>query len=417
MTEQTPMPSCWRHWSFVRLVGLLGFFVSGSALAAPAPNRPTPACPDKGACCVAEEDACWHPAAGRGLQALVTGSVALAGGAGLGSLGDSMRVGDPLPQMIGVGAVGLIGNGLGAIAALISPGGEGAVADSPRRPTLSLRLSPGGGTTLDEQVPYGLSFSVDPRISLHERVAVSPHFGVSFQLGRSTQVDPRPQHVLPLEAQESTFPEVLESWNFKLSAGGELGVLLPYPALVPSPLGSGALELRWFPRFEVRRREVTTGGGSQAIQHVALYPLTLGLRWHASPRQRFTCYVGPRIDWQGYSESGSTELGLRTARLGPLYAEAWWELDIPLTPEGGRAAHLYGRLNLGYIHSNLDGKGLDAGSIVGYFGPVEVSFDLRIRKRGAKMALQITAGAQIASGGGPFVKIGWVAPSQPGGGS
>jgi hypothetical protein len=74
-------------------------------------------------------------------------------------------------------------------------------------------------------------------------------------------------------------------------------------------------------------------------------------------------------------------------------------------------------LNLGYIHSNLDGKGLDAGSIVGYFGPVEVSFDLRIRKRGAKMALQITAGAQIASGGGPFVKIGWVAPSQPGGGS
>jgi len=233
---------------------------------------------------------------------------------------------------------------------------------------------------------------------------------VSFALGRTTQVDPRPQFSDPLAGQESTFPVVLESWRFKGSVGAEVSFTLPYPAQVPRPIYSGPVELRWRPTFEFRFREVATEGVSQTIQHLAFYPLTVGMRLHASPRQRFTFYVGPRIDWQGSSDPGSTEISPGSARPGRLFAEAWWQLDIPMTPQERAPHHITGRLNLGYIHSNLDGKGLDAGSIVGYFGPVEVSFDLRMRKRGSKMAFQITAGAQLASGGGPFVKIGWVAP-------
>lgn len=397
-------------WSRLACVAAMQLAFSGSSLAASPPEDEPPSCPDKGDCCVPDEEACWHPAAGRGLAALVTGSVAVTGGLLFGNLGDSMRIGDPLPQMIGVGAVGLIGSGLGAFAALVSPRGEGRVEDAPSRPSLTLGLSPGGGTTIDEKVPYGLSFSADPRIALHPRVGLSPHFGVSLPLGRATEVDPRPQFSEPLAGQDSTFPRVLETRRFKGSVGWELSFSLPYPAPVPRPLATGPVEIRWRPRFEFRFREVAAGGTTQVIQHLALYPLTGGLRLHASPRQRFTFYVGPRIDWQGYSEAVHTEVSPGSARTGPLFAEAWWQLDIPLTPQGGGANHLAGRLNLGYIHSNLDGKGLDAGAIVGYFGPVEVSFDLRIRKRGSKMALQITAGAQVASGGGPFVKIGWIAP-------
>ena len=402
-----------RGWG--RLAALCSVVVIQSAVAtssqAASPQEDVlPACPAKGNCCVPGEEECWHPAAGRGLTAAVTGSVAVTGGVLFAKLGDSMRIGDPLPQMIGVGAVGLIGSGLGALAALVSPRGEGAVADAPSRATLTLGLSPGGGTTIDEQVPYGLSFSVDPNIDLHPRVSLRPHFGVSFRLGRTTQVDPRPQFSEPLAGQDSTFPRVLETWRFRGSVGAEASVALPYPARVVRPFASGPVEVRWRPTFEFRFREVASEGTTQVIQHLALYPLTVGLRMHASPRQRFTFYVGPRVDWQGSSDPGSTEVSPGSARPGRLFAEAWWQLDIPLTPQGGRAHHLAGRLNLGYIHSNLDGKGLDAGAIIGYFGPVELSFDLRIRKRGSKMAFQITAGAQVASGGGPFVKLGWVAP-------
>ncbi len=85
--------------------------------------------------------------------------------------------------------------------------------------------------------------------------------------------------------------------------------------------------------------------------------------------------------------------------------------NLPFTPLGQRGHSVTGRLNIGYVHSNLDGPGLEVGVRIGFFGPVEVSFDLRIRRLGAPTALQLTAGYRIATGGGPTFALGLVTPT------
>ena len=147
------------------------------------------------------------------------------------------------------------------------------------------------------------------------------------------------------------------------------------------------------------------------VEHSALYPATLGLRWHVSPRQRFTFYAGPRIDWISFSDPGDLDLRRGRASLGSFYAEGWWQLDIPFAPLGRKNTNVTGRLNLGYIHSNLDGQRFDFGSVVGYFGPVELSFDLRVRRIGSPVAFQLTAGYRLSAGGGVFLELGFVAPT------
>jgi hypothetical protein len=62
------------------------------------------------------------------------------------------------------------------------------------------------------------------------------------------------------------------------------------------------------------------------------------------------------------------------------------------------------------VHSNLDGKSLDIGAIVGFFGPVNVSWDLRIRAADAPVAVQITAGVWVSDGPAPYLELGFVAP-------
>lgn len=353
-----------------------------------------------------------HPGASRALMAGASG-VAFSIGTGMFlGMGDALDSGDPQSQLAGIGLIGLGGSLLGMIVDLLTPGSAGTVADRPGRPTVKLTFSPGGSSTLDEASPYGLGIHVDPTIALGPHVTLQPHVGASVNLGQTRHVDPRPQNTEPQPDQDTAFPLALRSNRFKASLGAELAIRLPYPFPVKRPWYTGALEIRWKPRWELRRRTLHVGSDNvQLVEHSALYPATIGLRWHVAPRQRFTFYVGPRIDWISFSDPGSTTLRRGRASLGTFYAEAWWQLDIPFSPKGRKKTHINGRLNIGYIHSHLDGQRLDVGAIVGYFGPVELSFDLRVRKVGSPVAVQVSAGYRLATGGGPFVELGVVAPT------
>lgn len=325
---------------------------------------------------------------------------------------DSLDAGDPMGALVGVGMVGLGGSALGLVTGLLAPRGEGKVADRPSRPTVRVAISPGGTSILDESAPYGFGLRLDPSFALGPSVSLQPHLGASVSLGNSTTVDPRPQNSAPIAGQQSSFPVALTTHKTKVTVGAELAVKLPYPLNVKRPWYTGAIEVRYKPGWELRRRALQPGTDArQVIEHSALYPLNLGIRWHVSPRQRFTFYVGPRIDWVSFSDPGDLSLRRGGAQLGSFYGEAWWQLDIPFAPLGGGKTSVTGRLNLGYIHSNLDGQRLDLGSIVGYLGPVELSFDLRLRKRESPVAFQVTAGYRLATGGGAFLELGFVAPT------
>ena len=367
------------------------------------------ACPALTACCVEGEPDCVHPAAARALLAGLSGAH-FAAGLALFAAGDGNDKGDPLGALVGVGIIGSAGSLLGLFAGLLTPRGETRLSDRIGRPTLRLGLRPGGSSTLDERVPYLLTASLDPTLQLTAEVRIQPHLGIAVELGRSATVDPRPQ-----SAGSGVYPVVLSSHRTTISFGAELSIAVPYPLALPRPLYAGRIEVRWKPWFELRRRVLQPGTDArQLVGHTALYA-GFGVRWHVSPRQRFTVYVGPRFDRLTYSDPGSLEPRLGPGAFGSLYTEAWWQLDIPLTPLGRRKASVTGRLNIGYVHSNLDGRGLDLGAIIGFFGPVHVSVDLRIRRVGAPVALQLSAGYRVAADGGPTVEIGLVTPSRLGG--
>ncbi len=371
------------------------------------PDHGRVACPSLQACCVEGEEDCIHPAAAR---ALLAGVSVGHFGAGLGmfAAGDGQDKGDPLGGLVGIGIIGAAGSLLGLVAGLLAPRGETTVEDRPSRPTLRISLIPGGSSTIGERSPYGLGVALDPTFVLGPEVRLQPHLGLSIELGRRAWVDPRPQLA---GSEDSNFPVALTSHRTKISFGAELALALPYPHKLPRPLYSGPVELRWKPWFELRRRVLHPGTDArQLVDHTALIA-AFGMRWHVSPRQRFTVYVGPRFDRLTYSDPGSLAPRLGPGAFGSLYAEARWQLDVPFTPLARRATSVTGRLNIAYVHSNLDGRGIDLGPIVGFFGPVEVSFDLRIRKVGAPVALQVTAGYRIAAGGGPTMELGLVTPS------
>jgi hypothetical protein len=371
------------------------------------PSQGRVACPSLRACCVEGEEECTHPAAAR---ALLAGVSAAHFGAGLVmfAAGDGANKGDPLGGLVGIGIIGAAGSLLGLVAGLLAPRGETTVPDRPSRPTLRLSLTPGGSSTIGERSPYGLAIRLDPTFVLGPEVRLQPHVGLSIELGHREWVDPRPQLA---SSGGSGLPVALTSHRARISLGLEFALALPYPHKMPRPLYTGPVELRWKPWFELRRRVLQPGTDArQLVGHTALYA-SFGMRWHVSPRQRFTVYVGPRFDRLTYSDPGSLKPKLGPGAFGSLYAEARWQLDIPFTPLARRATSVTGRLNIGYVHSNLDGRGIDLGPIVGFFGPVEVSFDLRIRKVGAPVALQVTAGYRIAAGGGPMLELGLVTPS------
>lgn len=326
--------------------------------------------------------------------------------------GDSLANRHPFAQMFGVGAVGLIGAGIGTILGLVSPRGEVKVVDRPGRPTFRLTITPGGSSVLGESAPYGLGIRTDPSITVTDVFSIQPSFGAAFALGRRTDVDPRPQHQDAGVDDTTSFGLAGTVDSMRVSAGAEMAWKLPYPAPgLKKPAYAGQVDLRYRPEITVRRRVLHAGTErEQTIELISLNPMLFGARWYVSPRQRFTFYIGPRWNWITFTDPGSAEARRGPPQNGGLYAEGWYQVDVPFTPLQKTKTHVTGRLNIGYVHDKLRGQTFDTGAVIGFFGPLNVSWDFRFRRRDAPVAIQVSAGVWLTAGGGPYLELGFVAP-------
>ncbi|MEM6926799.1 MAG: hypothetical protein AAF602_07735 [Myxococcota bacterium] len=294
--------------------------------------------------------------------------------------GDTYRSGDPAAQSVGIGLVGVGGALMGAFADLTSKGRD-AVDDRPARPTARVSLGLGGASALDERRPVSPGFALDPTLRVSDVVQIQPHLGVNPGL-EQVDVDPRPQFDRAIDGQVTTFPIGRTLRRSRVTVGAEATFRVRRAATVGVPRFS----LRWRPTLEVRTRTRFAGRPDVSRRrHVALLPATVGFRWAVTPRQRFTAFVGPRLDWVSASTVGSTALVGGAPIWGSLYAEAFYQIDVPIK---GRIAGFdaTSRVNFGYVHSNLDGESFDRGAIIGFFGPVETSVDLRLRRPDAPIA-------------------------------
>jgi hypothetical protein len=336
-----------------------------------------------------------------GLGAISSGtSVAL-----IFSAGDRNRLGDPAMAMAGGGLVALGAAVLGGAVSLL--GGDGpALPDRITPPTFGLALGLGGSDVSDEALPYRLTGSFAPTWTFpHDRGRLRLRGNFGADLGPQLERDPRPQTTNP----DGTFSVALEGkrWNFDL--GLDLALRLPYPLAQRRPAWLGQLEFRFKPLVFFARDTLTLGDQRRVSERVALTPLNLGLRWHISPRQRFTFYMGPRWDLNSYGEPG--EVVRSKPELGPIYSESWFDLDVPVQkPARAKRAAVVGQLTLGYVHSRFASQGLNTGSIVGFLGHMVTQFSIRVRPRASLVAYQFDLGARIGGGINPYLRVGIVLP-------
>jgi hypothetical protein len=166
------------------------------------------------------------------------------------------------------------------------------------------------------------------------------------------------------------------------------------------------------------RQEVFDGGqpDERVVERTMFLPLNVGIRWILSQRQRFTLYVGPRFDFIAYSEPGSSKMRRGGTQLGPIYGEAWYDIDVPFTLRPRRdgkprRAIVNGQLTGGYVHSRFDGHGINFGPVIGFLGPVVLRWTTRVRPAGWPVALQGQVGATLGNGYALSARVGVVLPN------
>lgn len=319
-------------------------------------------------------------------------------------VGDRWRIGDPAMPLAAAGMVAMSAAVLGGMTALL--GGDGPTLPDRITPaTVALTLGFVGTTVSDERSPASLTVSIAPTYQLpNDRGRLRLLASVGSRLGAQLERDPRPQTTEP----DGSFSQALALRSLRFDVGLDLAVRLPYP-LIRRSAWLGQLELRYKPMLWFASDTLTLGSVERLNQRVMITPLNVGVRWHLSPRQRFTFYMGPRWDLHGYGEPGSLAPGKPV--LGPIYSESWFDLDIPIsslarTPR----ASTVGQLTLGYVHARTFGNGLDFGPVVGFFGQVRTAFTVRVRPRGSVVGYQFEAGAQIGGGVNPYVRVGVALP-------
>ena len=346
---------------------------------------------------------------------------ALAGGAAAGllfALGDRLVPSDPAVILAGTGGLAAAGAVLGMAAGHVGGDGPGA-PDRVYPATSALTYGMAPPTYLDERSTHTMALRFAPSWAFADnagRVRLVGHLG--GLLAATQDVDPRPQFASDISGQEGSAPVVLQTRQTSIGVGLDWAVRLPYPVLSPSrSTYLGPAEIRWKPDVQIRRDIVDVGQSSERIvSRTMLLPLTVGMRWHLSPRQRFTVYAGPRLDIISLSEPGSDNLSRGRAQTGPLYAEAWYDLDVPFTlrprRDGrSRQTQTNGQLTLGYTHSRFDGQGFNLGPVVGFFGPFHAQWHTRVRPKGSPVAFQATAGVAAGNGVTMTASVGVVAPN------
>jgi hypothetical protein len=279
--------------------------------------------------------------------------------------------------------------------------------------TLGLDYRVGTPANLGETQPNAMLLTFAPNYFFPRsggRARLFGHFG--GQLWTERETDPRPQAA---EANGGTAPVVLRERQFSTGVGIDLAVGMPYPAIKRSRF-LGPAQLRWRPEVQIRRDTIAPGSATEhVIERTMFLPLTVGVRWIVSPRQRFTLYFGPRFDFVAFSQPGSRRMHRGPPHLGALYGEAWYDVDFPMTlrprRDGqARRASVNSQLSLGYVHSRFDGNGFNFGPVIGFLGPVHVRWATRVRPNGWKVALQPGAGVAIGSGFTASVSFGVVLP-------
>lgn len=366
-------------------------------------------------CCTSGESPCVRTSMAR---ATLLGVGALVGGVAatmLFALGDRNSAGDPATFLVGGGALAGAGALIGSLVGRL--GGDGPGDPDRIRPStvgLDYRVTQPGA--LDETHPHDMRLSFAPNLFFPGdggRLRIFGHVGGT--LWQEQQVDPRPQFQQPIEGQSSTAPVVLRERRLSIGVGADLAVNLPYPVLERSSF-LGAAELRYRPEFQIRRETRDPGLPSQRIvERTMLLPLTVGARWRLSQRQRFTVYFGPRFDIVSYGEPGEDRLERGRAEIGPLYGEAWYDIDFPMgrrpRHDGStRRAVVNSQLSLGYVHSRFEGQGLNFGPVIGFLGPVHARWATRVRPRGWPLAFQAGAGVSIGNGLAGVINLGVVLP-------
>jgi len=348
-------------------------------------------------CCVPDGRACTRPGPAR-LVLFSTGGIAL--GLGLVAqfvLGDSLGSNDPSTFLAAAGLIAGSGALVGALTGRWL-NADGPRIDRVRADTLALQGSYSGASTVDETSPPNLRGSFAPTLRFAHgdgRLRLTGHVG--GDLGRHRVVDPRRQ----VANADGSAPIVRTSKILSVGVGLDLAVALPYPVMSRRRSQYlGAVELRWKPDFQFRRENIHAGNGSERwIERTMLLPLVAGLRWHVSPRQRFTVYFGPRFDIVSYAEGPNDRLRRGSPQLAPLYGEAWYDIDVPLQGRKRRSSTIVNsQFSAGYVHSRFDGTGLNIGPVVGFLGTIHLRAHLRIIPRGSKVAWQPTLAAVLGQG-------------------
>jgi hypothetical protein len=366
-------------------------------------------------CCVPEVEPCTRPGAARALL-LSLGVLAGGGAAGLlFLLGDRLTNGEPATLLVGTGALAGAGAIVGAVAGRLGADRRGH-SDRIRPATIGLEHAFGRAPRTDERNPGTMQLRIAPTLRFANgggRVRLLANFG-GWPLAAKV-VDPRPQFDEPIAGQDGTAPIALEQRRMVGGVGLDFAVWLPYPLLRRSA-HLGPAELRWRPEVQfARERFEPTDEQFRIVERTMLLPLTIGMRWHISPRQRFTFYVGPRFDLVAWSDPGSKELHRGKPQIGPLYGEAWYDIDVPFTLRARRDGRMRrvdvnGMLTIGYVHSRWDGRGFNFGPVIGFLGPVKVAWGTRVRPRGSKTALQGGVGATIGNGVTLTLDVGVILP-------
>ncbi|MEZ4448940.1 MAG: hypothetical protein R3B09_05610 [Nannocystaceae bacterium] len=306
--------------------------------------------------------------------------------------------------LAGSGTLATGGAIIGAIAALIGADRR-ALPDRLRPSTVGLDYSTGSALRLDERHPGSLNLNFAPNYFFPNgagRLRLLGHVG--GLLGQQTDVDPRPQYDQPITGQEGTAPVVLRERRLSVGLAADIAVALPYPIL-RSSARLGAAELRWRPEVQFRRHTLD----GVVVERTMFLPLTVGVRWHLSPRQRFTLYVGPRFDFTAQAPLGE-RLDRGGPNIGAFYGEAWYDIDVPITDPARSRVIVTGQINLGYVHSRFDGRGINIYGAYGFAGSIHGGWQMRVRPRGSPIAGQFGVGGWLGNGFSAVLNAGVVLP-------
>jgi len=305
--------------------------------------------------------------------------------------GDSLGAGDPASVMMAVGAVGAMGATLGAV---VSSGNETGFDDRAATAPVTVSLGSGGSYYIDEEIPSPATLSLQPRFWFGSRVRLTLGAAAHTTVGSTVDVDWRPQ---------KSFDTALTASHQGLDIDPEIR-LYPDADLPLEFAVRPMVHMRW-DAYEYM------DGGSRMVRRTQIVPVTAGVRWHLSGRQRFENFIGPRWDALAWSTRNGSESA--APLFGPIYLDTRYTYDIPHNkPFLGLNAS--SRLNAGYIHSNFDGSGFDVVAIIGFMGPFYLDYDLRLRRAPERWGVQFGAQATVGEGGGMAMSIGAVPPLRSG---